>query len=107
MKVLFAAAEASPFIKVGGLGDVMGGLPKELVSKGIDARVILPLYSAIKPELREKINKDLRIDCPIATFHSTGNAILRINDPEQLNINQLDLPIQNGEQIEIQIKSMM
>ncbi|MBR5517636.1 MAG: glycogen synthase GlgA [Clostridia bacterium] len=55
MKVLFAAAEASPFIKVGGLGDVMGGLPKELVSKGIDARVILPLYSAIKPELREKI----------------------------------------------------
>lgn len=55
MKVLFAAAEASPFIKVGGLGDVMGGLPKELVSKGIDARVILPLYSAIKPQLREKI----------------------------------------------------
>ena len=55
MKVLFAAAEASPFIKVGGLGDVMGGLPKELVSKGIDARVILPLYSAIKPELRAKI----------------------------------------------------
>ena len=55
MKVLFAAAEASPFIKVGGLGDVMGGLPKGLVSKGIDARVILPLYSAIKPELREKI----------------------------------------------------
>lgn len=55
MKVLFAAAEASPFIKVGGLGDVMGGLPKELVKKGIDARVILPLYSAIKPELRDKI----------------------------------------------------
>lgn len=55
MKVLFAAAEASPFIKVGGLGDVMGGLPKELVKKGIDARVILPLYSAIKPEFRKKI----------------------------------------------------
>lgn len=55
MKVLFAAAEASPFIKVGGLGDVMGGLPKELVKKGIDARVILPLYSAINPEFRKKI----------------------------------------------------
>lgn len=37
-------------------------------------------------ELREKINKDLHIECPIATFHSTGNAILRINDPEPLNI---------------------
>ncbi len=55
MKVLFAAAEASPFIKVGGLGDVMGGLPKELCKKGVDARVILPLYSAIGHEIREKI----------------------------------------------------
>ena len=55
MKILFAASEASPFIKVGGLGDVMGGLPKELNKKGIDARVILPLYSAIKPEMRKKL----------------------------------------------------
>lgn len=55
MKVLFAAAEASPFIKVGGLGDVMGGLPKELVRKGVDARVVIPLYSAIKSELRNKM----------------------------------------------------
>ena len=37
-------------------------------------------------ELREKINDDLKIDCPIATFHSTGNAILHINNLEQLNI---------------------
>lgn len=55
MKILFAAAEASPFIKVGGLGDVMGGLPKELVKKGVDARVVIPLYSAIKKELRDKM----------------------------------------------------
>lgn len=37
-------------------------------------------------ELREKINKDLNIPCPIATFHSTGNAILHKNSPEKLNI---------------------
>jgi len=55
MKVLFAASEASPFIKVGGLGDVMGGLPKELVKKGIDARVIIPLYSAIGDEKRKEL----------------------------------------------------
>lgn len=34
-------------------------------------------------ELRDKINKDLNIDCPIATFHSTGNAILHKNNPEK------------------------
>ncbi len=37
-------------------------------------------------ELRQKINKDLKLECPIATFHSTGNAILHINNPEPLNI---------------------
>ncbi len=37
-------------------------------------------------ELRDKINKGLNISCPIATFHSTGNAILHKNNPEQLNI---------------------
>jgi len=37
-------------------------------------------------ELKEKINKDLGIDSPITTFHSTGNAILRKQNPEKLNI---------------------
>lgn len=55
MKVLFVASEAAPFIKVGGLGDVMGALPKELVKKGVDARVVIPLYSAIGQQLREKM----------------------------------------------------
>lgn len=47
MKVLFVAAEAAPFVKVGGLGDVIGSLPKSLKEEGIDARVVLPLYSSI------------------------------------------------------------
>lgn len=37
-------------------------------------------------ELRDKLNHDLKINCPIATFHSTGNAILRKQHPEKLNI---------------------
>lgn len=45
MKVLFAAAECAPFFKTGGLGDVAGALPKELVKKGIDCRVVLPYFA--------------------------------------------------------------
>jgi len=56
--------------------------------KNIDPKDILVISFTNKAvgELRDKINKDLEIDCPIATFHSTGNAILHIHNPEQLNI---------------------
>ena len=50
MKVCFIAAEAAPFVKAGGLGDVIGSLPKSLRELGVDARVILPLYSSIDRE---------------------------------------------------------
>lgn len=53
MKVLFIAAEAAPFVKVGGLGDVIGSLPKALKDENVEARVILPLYSSID---RDKYN---------------------------------------------------
>lgn len=56
---------------------------KEIEPKDI---LVISFTNKAVGELREKINKDLHIDCPIATFHSTGNAILRINDPEPLNI---------------------
>jgi glycogen synthase len=41
LKVLFVASEAAPFIKTGGLADVAGALPRALLAKGIDARVII------------------------------------------------------------------
>ena len=47
MKVLFVASECAPFAKAGGLGDVVGALPKALFDLGIDVRVLLPKYGHI------------------------------------------------------------
>jgi starch synthase len=48
VKILFLTAEAAPFAKVGGLGDVGGSLPKALRVMGHDVRVVMPAYSAIE-----------------------------------------------------------
>jgi len=98
MKILFAASEAMPFIKIGGLGDVMGALPKTLVKKGIDARVILPLYSAINGEKRNNIkflksfgvkNSWRENHCGVFTAESEGVTYYFIDSKLLTSINKL------------------
>ena len=55
-KILFTASEAFPFAVSGGLGDVIGALPKTLAkNEDNDIRVVLPLYGKISEELRSKM----------------------------------------------------
>lgn len=56
-KILFVASEAVPFIKTGGLADVMGALPKELAAKGMDVRLVIPKYSLIKDEAKQQMKQ--------------------------------------------------
>jgi starch synthase len=49
-KILFVASEAAPFVKIGGLGEVMYSLPKALRELGYDARIMIPKYASIDTE---------------------------------------------------------
>ena len=57
MKILFAASECFPFVVTGGLGDVIGALPKALKKLSVknDIRVVLPLYSDISQEIKDQM----------------------------------------------------
>ncbi len=53
--VVFIGSESAPFIATGGLADVMGSLPKAIASNGnYEVSCIIPMYSAIKKEYRDK-----------------------------------------------------
>ena len=54
--ILFVASECYPFIKTGGLADVVGALPKSLNRSEFDVRVVIPKYMCIPWEYREKFH---------------------------------------------------
>ena len=54
-KILFVASEAVPFIKPGGLADVVGALPKCFDKKEYDVRVIIPKYLCMKEEYKNQL----------------------------------------------------
>ncbi len=53
MRVMFAASEAMPLVKTGGLADVVGALPKALAKLGAEITVVLPKYGAIPKEIAD------------------------------------------------------
>ena len=65
MKVLYCASEAKPFAASGGLGDVAGSLPLDLVKSGVDCRVVMPLYGDIKEELRNEFTYLTNFTVPV------------------------------------------
>lgn len=69
MKILMVGSEAMPFAATGGLGDVLGSLPaacKAQMGDDADVRMVMPLYSAIKQEYRDKMEFITDIIVPLA-----------------------------------------
>ena len=54
-KVLYVASEAVPFIKTGGLADVVGSLPKCFPKEYFDVRVVIPKYACMKPQFKDQL----------------------------------------------------
>ena len=74
LKILFVASEAAPFVKVGGLGEVMNSLPKALRKLGHDARVLVPKYATID---LEKYTMKFKYPPPgklVGMIHDTASA---------------------------------
>lgn len=59
MKILYAASEAVPFCKTGGLADVSGSLPAAIAAEGVQMAVVLPLYQRV----REQFGPELEYLC--------------------------------------------
>lgn len=59
MKVLFVASECTPFIKTGGLADVIGTLPAALCARGVEVAVMLPKYRDIPRNWKQEMRHTL------------------------------------------------
>jgi starch synthase len=74
LKVLFVASECTPFAKTGGLADVAGALPKALRLRGIDARVVMPLYQGVPWDALDVLDGVLSV--PVAGGTARGRVRL-------------------------------
>jgi len=82
MKILFAAAEAAPIAKVGGMADVVGALPAVLRKMGYDVRIIMPYYGTLPDKLPES---------PVWVWK--GSAMFQTVDVYQTVLPGTDVPL--------------
>lgn len=65
MKILVAASEMAPFAKTGGLGDVLGALPRAFAGLGHEVKTFIPRYSSIDENIYPLQPLDWSLDVPV------------------------------------------
>lgn len=86
MNVLFVASECAPFIKTGGLADVIGAAPKALAPLDVDVKILLPAYPALS-----NLVKEGKVVEEFADMFGGGARLIEI-EAEGLNLLLLDAP---------------
>ncbi len=96
MRILFVAPEGVPFSKTGGLGDVIGGLPKELAALGHEVAVLLPRYrdtkiqpTVVHASLTVPVGQSLRFPAVVGGFVRDGVRYDFLDDPESFDRDTL------------------
>lgn len=90
MNVLFVASECAPFVKTGGLADVIGSMPKALSKAGVNVKVLVPAYPALK-NLAAKAEKVFQLDrlfadkAEIKAIKSDGIDLLLLDAPHHFD----------------------
>jgi starch synthase len=74
LRVLFVSSEVTPFRKTGGLGDVSGALPKALKTRGVDVRLVMPLYRGVRWDELERLDGVLEVPM----YYGTARAAVRM-----------------------------
>ncbi len=88
LRILFVTTELFPWVKMGGLADVSDALPRALRARGVDVRLLLPAYPALKKVFPEAQEKPVAMDLP-----GFGPArLLEARTPSLVPLYLLDAP---------------
>lgn len=79
-RILMVAAEGLPYVKSGGLADVIGSLPQELVKKGHEVSVVMPLYTSIAQKYHSGFQLEAQYSVSIAYHEVPVNVYSQVHD---------------------------
>lgn len=81
LKCLLVSSEVVPYAKTGGLADVAGALPKELIKQGVDIRVVMPYYRIVKKHVNEaEINTGISYNISMGWRNQEATILFKSDD---------------------------